>query len=132
MIMGKYVGCTSKSSGGVIALSCWAPLHKQLPAQATPTNLEAPYLQVTAPTICRKHSRGRLKKVAFGRDPHTQTVKVHHHYFHCHCLSATVTVILWCRIVGANSHQLSSRHSCQTTSSRPTRYIQSIFKVYSR
>ena len=33
-------------TGGVIALSCWAPLHKQLPAQATPTNLEVPYLQV--------------------------------------------------------------------------------------
>ena len=38
------------STGGVIALSCWAPLHKQLPAQATPTNLEVPYLQVTEPT----------------------------------------------------------------------------------
>ena len=35
-----------QSAGGVIALSCWAPLHKQLPAQATPTNLEVPYLQV--------------------------------------------------------------------------------------
>ena len=35
-----------QSTGGVIALSCWAPLHKQLPAQATPTNLEVPYLQV--------------------------------------------------------------------------------------
>jgi len=36
---------TEHKLGGVIALSCWAPLHKQLPAQATPTNLEVPYLQ---------------------------------------------------------------------------------------
>ena len=36
-----------QTTGGVIALSCWAPLHKQLPAQATPANLEVPYLQVT-------------------------------------------------------------------------------------
>jgi len=31
--------------GGVIALSCWAPLHKQLPTAANITNANIPYLQ---------------------------------------------------------------------------------------
>jgi len=36
---------TEHKLGGVIALSCWAPLHKQLPTGAKPTNMDIPYLQ---------------------------------------------------------------------------------------
>jgi len=36
---------TDHKLAGVIGLSCWAPLHKDLPAGAKPTNLNIPYLQ---------------------------------------------------------------------------------------
>ena len=55
------------STGGVIALSCWAPLHKQLPAQATPTNLEVPYLQVTEPTHLSQRAPEHVQSGASSR-----------------------------------------------------------------
>jgi len=36
---------TDHKLAGVIGLSCWAPLHKDLPAGAKPANLNIPYLQ---------------------------------------------------------------------------------------
>jgi len=36
---------TEHKLGGVIALSCWAPLHKELPAGASQANLNIPFMQ---------------------------------------------------------------------------------------
>ena len=94
----------------------------------------------TIPTICRKHSRGRLKKVAFGRDPHTQTAntlcKSASSLFslslsQCHGDCDPVVPYRWGQLTSTLLKAFLPNHQFKTYKVY-SKYIQDIFKVYSR